>query len=429
MNRNGLLLAASLLLALAFTTFPQTAEAGKCGAKNQRPCKLWERVPSCDKGLVENFARGLCVAKAKPKPKPKPKAPACGAKDQRPCKVWERIPSCDKGLVENFARGLCLAKTAPPKPAAKNCGGLGATPCKVWERIPSCNKGLVEDFAKGKCVLKVKHERGENCGSLGGRPCTVVERIPSCDKGLVENFARGRCEPSAGTIRKLVADLVSANEATIRTLIDLSQASTTEARASSTDSRQRRAARVTQTNGRTAGPAPRTGFEAIGPPDRVADPRYQELYDDGFRLISEELMLDAGVVLGGNYSWGTVRSLPYLDCVSNFESSAWSLGASVGADATIGIGTWKIPDFSEFTGTAQSLTAAAALIGGYSYTFHFPTGTKLADMFDGKGLLGMTVAPQLGAGIEAEYGWGKTRGAEGCTAPGELSAPPSTPWG
>ena len=32
-----------------------------CGAKNQRPCKITERVPSCDSGLKEHFIKGKCV--------------------------------------------------------------------------------------------------------------------------------------------------------------------------------------------------------------------------------------------------------------------------------------------------------------------------------------------------------------------------------
>ena len=31
-----------------------------CGAEGQRPCKLWERIPSCNKGLVENFSKNRC---------------------------------------------------------------------------------------------------------------------------------------------------------------------------------------------------------------------------------------------------------------------------------------------------------------------------------------------------------------------------------
>ena len=112
------------------------ASAATCGGKNQRPCKLWERIPSCNKGLVEDFAKGRCVAKVRP-------GVDCGKANQRPCKIWERVPSCNKNLKEDFAKGICVAV---------NCGKRNGRPCNVWERIPSCDAGLVENFLKHKCV-------------------------------------------------------------------------------------------------------------------------------------------------------------------------------------------------------------------------------------------------------------------------------------
>jgi hypothetical protein len=35
-------------------------KSGKCGKKNQRPCLLWERIPSCDSGLYEDFGDNKC---------------------------------------------------------------------------------------------------------------------------------------------------------------------------------------------------------------------------------------------------------------------------------------------------------------------------------------------------------------------------------
>lgn len=66
----------------------------------------------------------------------------CGRAGQRPCRVWERIPSCNQGTVENFAKDLCVAKTP--------CGNLNQRACNVWERVPSCRNGLAE--YRGKCV-------------------------------------------------------------------------------------------------------------------------------------------------------------------------------------------------------------------------------------------------------------------------------------
>ncbi len=34
---------------------------GECGKKNQRPCLIVERVPSCNKGLAEDFIANLCI--------------------------------------------------------------------------------------------------------------------------------------------------------------------------------------------------------------------------------------------------------------------------------------------------------------------------------------------------------------------------------
>ncbi len=79
---------------------------------------------------------------------PSPAMAACGAKNQTPCKVWERIPSCDKGLKEDFGQNKCVAK------GALSCGRLNQRPCLVVERIPSCDKGLVEDFVGNKCQKK-----------------------------------------------------------------------------------------------------------------------------------------------------------------------------------------------------------------------------------------------------------------------------------
>lgn len=75
----------------------------------------------------------------------------CGGNNQRPCKLWERVPSCNAGLIENFAQGKCISIPAP-RPIAVNCGMQNGTPCKVWQRVPSCNNGLVEDFIKNQCV-------------------------------------------------------------------------------------------------------------------------------------------------------------------------------------------------------------------------------------------------------------------------------------
>lgn len=146
---NALLIAIVLLGFMMFAD--RSAEAtSHCGGLNETPCKLWERIPSCDAGLVENFAQGKCVrgAKAaKPVAKPAPIPVGCGMAGGAPCKVWERIPSCNSGLIEDFKKGKCVQPATPIV-----CGKAAQRPCKVWERVPSCDRSLAEDFSRNRCA-------------------------------------------------------------------------------------------------------------------------------------------------------------------------------------------------------------------------------------------------------------------------------------
>ena len=146
---------------LVFAVLPVRASAagpGGCGALNARPCTVFERVPSCDSGLVE--LAGKCLKKGD-----------CGAEGKRACLVVERVPSCNANLVERQGQCIRLA-----------CGRLSERPCLVTERIPSCDAGLVE--YGGKCLQRMA------CGAEGQRPCTVGERTPSCNANLVEKNAQ-----------------------------------------------------------------------------------------------------------------------------------------------------------------------------------------------------------------------------------------------
>ena len=126
-----------------------------CGREGERACNAWERVPSCDAGLVENSGR--CAL-----------ATPCSGEGQRPCKLWEKPPpSCQPNLVERPLGVMCVHPS---------CGREGERACIVSERIPSCDVGLTE--AGGRCI-------DLSCGAEGHRPCTLIERIPSCDGGLI----------------------------------------------------------------------------------------------------------------------------------------------------------------------------------------------------------------------------------------------------
>lgn len=163
LTRTVALVLAACLLSFSFdvTVGQGPAEAkANCGGKNERACKVWERVPSCDKGLVEK--KGKCVKKKKKK------APKCGGDGERVCKVHERIPACKEDLASKG--GKC-----------HECGGDGEMECPVTIQFPSCDKGL--RAYKGECV---------QCGGEGERVCPVTVKFPAaCDKGLMSHG--GRC--------------------------------------------------------------------------------------------------------------------------------------------------------------------------------------------------------------------------------------------
>lgn len=149
------------------------AQAGKCGAENQRACKVWERVPSCDKGLTEAVRPGYCK---KPPEIGKPVF-NCGALRQKPCPVVVRVPSCDKGLVEDFIRNRCVKKSN-----ADSLVNLGKACFETYKNVAiamvpavNCIRGLrtaddivkslkrkdvnsaVEYLVYGSCKRKVEH--------------------------------------------------------------------------------------------------------------------------------------------------------------------------------------------------------------------------------------------------------------------------------
>ena len=45
--------------AVLFLSVPSPAYAAKCGGVNQRPCTVFERIPSCNMGLRESL--GKCI--------------------------------------------------------------------------------------------------------------------------------------------------------------------------------------------------------------------------------------------------------------------------------------------------------------------------------------------------------------------------------
>lgn len=165
---------ACALLGAATLLAPGTAYA-RCGGDNQVPCKVFERVPSCDKGLVEDFQKNRCLRPAARTP--------CGAEGQRPCTVVERIPSCNAELAEDFVKNRCVRP---------GCGRLEGAPCKVWERVPSCDRGLAEDFLRGKCVRQ--DQQASLCSGLVTAMRNGRTPIPGFDAVLPKTRERQQAQ-------------------------------------------------------------------------------------------------------------------------------------------------------------------------------------------------------------------------------------------
>jgi hypothetical protein len=76
---------------------------------------------------VEDFAKGRCVAVS------------CGGRNQRPCLVVERIPSCDQGLREDFGTNRCV----PLKPGETPfTAGLSSLTGEIAKGTQVCEETL-----------------------------------------------------------------------------------------------------------------------------------------------------------------------------------------------------------------------------------------------------------------------------------------------
>jgi hypothetical protein len=147
-------------------------QAKKCGKADKkgynRPCKVWQCVPSCWHGQTENFKTNKCVSKSCQD------INECGKKNNKPCKFWECTPSCVSGLYENFNTNKCLVSTkgAPPWTQSFDSIAVAARKanksCKsLLTKMPKTNPGSSLErsaLTAGKCLLEVN--AGFNCQIL-----------------------------------------------------------------------------------------------------------------------------------------------------------------------------------------------------------------------------------------------------------------------
>lgn len=149
-----------LLLVLISLSFSTGLFALDCGADNQRPCNVWEHIPSCQDNLVERHGR--CMANttnnmAHQRPN------WCGKDGQPACKINEFIAACVTGLTER--EGVCQA----PQTRPAGCGHSDQRPCNLDEFFPGCEKSMI--IRNGKCV-----DANTPCGWRNQPPCDAVTK-------------------------------------------------------------------------------------------------------------------------------------------------------------------------------------------------------------------------------------------------------------
>lgn len=329
------------LLACTSALWSDAAFAANCGALNQRPCKVWERVPSCDKGLAEHFGQNKCVKKGSAG------GAACGANNQRPCTVIERIPSCDKGLVEDFGANKCVAKNA------LSCGARNQRPCTVVERIPSCNKGLVEDFKYNKCLLSAESSIKEF-------------------EAFFKKFGQSH-KPLFDALKSLASHLTSQQNINYYLKGQFKQ-----------DLQARKLDQIIK--------------KAAIAEWKAANP---EAFAKQFipKTLTIGIVQDGGVGAGGSFELGIAINLtnskPYATV---YRTLAVSAGLITGADVTVSVSFWNTtPD--QFIGEGRGISASGGelVVGGSGAWFHPLPG--IGTLWDFEHLQGFGWAFGVGASV------------------------------
>jgi PAN domain len=176
-----------------------------CGAEGQKLCSPIQRttfnwilmaplpVPqACDINLKD--VSGVCKHPA-----------SCGREGQKPCDIFERMPSCDVNLVEDG--GICRH---PPL-----CGAQGQPPCAVFVRGPlrTCDANLM--VRAGACARPgsadvsasgAANSGGSNPGSASTTGVTSIQAnrggktLPSQPQPTQPTSPAGSMEPDTDRI-------------------------------------------------------------------------------------------------------------------------------------------------------------------------------------------------------------------------------------
>lgn len=321
----------------------------QCGKEGQRPCTVIERIPSCDRGLVEDFRLKKCV-------RPASSRPACGGNGQRPCTVTERIPSCDRGLKEDFGLNKCVS------PASLSCGGRGQRPCLVTERVPSCNRGLVEDFKVNKCLIY---------NESSGRE--------------FEQFAQKFMQDNKASIDALVEFVLSLSNNKTKTYFSSGRFRK--------DVEQRRFNDVEI----------QTGVSKLRQRLKEVKNSYAP------KSITIGIVADGGVGIGGNIETGIAINLTPLGGVAEmYRTFGVSMGLITGGSGSIAVSFWKDTP-QNFVGEARGLSFGAGKVvnpatgisvgGGLGFWFAPLQNFPGAIGFDYRQFIGLSAFVGVGASV------------------------------
>jgi hypothetical protein len=133
---------------------------------------MYERLESC--GFL--CLRGVC------------RSLSCGGRDERPCTIFEHIPACERGLIEEPLLVACRAIDADGYPTV--CGDAGESACSITSQlalfIRPCKPWNYEvlGFPLGTCHPLDADGFPPHCGDTDEQACSIDLQlqlgIPSC---------------------------------------------------------------------------------------------------------------------------------------------------------------------------------------------------------------------------------------------------------
>ncbi|PHS79089.1 MAG: hypothetical protein COB59_03760 [Rhodospirillaceae bacterium] len=149
---------------------------------------------ACNGTNVE--ARGKCYAKGQ-----------CGGNGERPCMFWEQIPSCNKGLGEDFVANKCVSSGTPFLTGLRSLIKVGPALKKACRNDTKLYKFFENDFQ-----VKAPDGAGRNVGICASEVTTGITCGPI---GIIETL-----DDLVSGGESLIEDLSSADASAFKIKVD-----------------------------------------------------------------------------------------------------------------------------------------------------------------------------------------------------------------